>query len=376
MTMQDTLLELNAARLAGEALSLIAAIDNELKNKVNENADIKSEFYIVFEKSEDKVTDTKLEIKGKKPYKFKTKSNIKSIRVVGNLEILKKKKALSLNLKPDKQDVEQLATILQTIGTDIDIVLDIVNDNLVRVRLYKHNPKFDMDKNEKEKEEDQEDTKQKTKKKTKKEDYEFIDENFDEYMVNEENDIFNLIDQIRQEYAFDIIFYESDLLIEDINLTVDIKLTNDYKIDELIDKYRDKPDEIIIALVIYEYLKNSGAKINYDLEKVVEKETTLFINPNLFEIVYNESITYDKIKFEKFLHTLPQKIKNALDALKQAVIRGAKAVSEYIKKHHIDLIIIMLLIGQIFLLSIIAVFGFLNFIGIPGTAILYYALQQ
>jgi len=381
MTMQDTLLELNAARLAGETLSLIVAIDKEIKNKVNENANIKEEFYTVFEKSDDKVTETKLEIKGKRPYKFKTKSNIKSIRVVGNLDILKKKKALSLNLKPDKQDIEQLVTILQTIGSDIDIVLDIINDNLVRVRLYKHNPKFNINNveekndNQENEQENEKQKEQKTKKKTKKEEYEILDDDNDNNIFNETvetdtDNVFNLIDQIRQEYAFNIAFYESDILVEEINLIVDIKLDSNQKIDELLEKYADKPDEIAIALVIYEYLKNAGVKINYDLEKVVTKETTLFIDPDLFNIVYDENIAYDKLKFEKFLHTLPQKIKSALDTLKQAVVKGAKAVAEYLKKHHLDLVIIMLLIGQLLLLAFIATIGFGTLISSLGLLIL------
>lgn len=380
MTMQDTLLELNAARLAGETLSLIVAIDKEIKNKVNENANIKEEFYTVFEKSDDKATETKLEIKGKKPYKFKTKSNIKSIRVVGNLDILKKKKALSLNLKPDKQDIEQLVTILQTMGSDIDIVLDVVNDNLVRVRLYKHNPKFDTgnieekNDNQEKEQENEKQKEQKTKKKTKKEEYEILDEDIDNIISNEtiENNIFDLIDQIRQEYAFNIAFYESDILVEEINLMVDIKLDSNQKIDELLEKYKDKPDEIAIALVIYEYLKNAGIKINYDLEKVVTKETALFIDPDLFNIVYNENIAYDKLKFEKFLHTLPQKIKSALDTLKQAVVKGAKAVAEYLKKHHLDLIIVMLLIGQLLLLEYIATIGYASLISSLGLLMLAF----
>lgn len=380
MTMQDTLLELNAARLAGETLSLIVAIDKEIKNKVNENANIKEEFYTVFEKSDDKATETKLEIKGKKPYKFKTKSNIKSIRVVGNLDILKKKKALSLNLKPDKQDIEQLVTILQTMGSDIDIVLDVVNDNLVRVRLYKHNPKFDTgnieekNDNQEKEQENEKQKEQKTKKKTKKEEYEILDEDIDNIISNEtiENNIFDLIDQIRQEYAFNIAFYESDILVEEINLMVDIKLDSNQKIDELLEKYKDKPDEIAIALVIYEYLKNAGIKINYDLEKVVTKETALFIDPDLFNIVYNENIAYDKLKFEKFLHTLPQKIKSALDTLKQAVVKGAKAVAKYLKKHHLDLIIVMLLIGQLLLLEYIATIGYASLISSLGLLMLAF----
>jgi len=139
---QDILLELNAARLAGEALSLIVAIDNEIKNKVNENMNIKREYDIVFEETNNETTETKIEIKGKKPYKFKTRSKVKSIRIVGNLDILKKKNALSLNLKPDKNSVDQIVSVLQTMGTDVDIVLDVINNNLVIMRLYKHNTKF------------------------------------------------------------------------------------------------------------------------------------------------------------------------------------------------------------------------------------------
>lgn len=378
MTTQDILLELNAARLAGEALSLIVAIDNEIKNKVNENMNIKREYDIVFEETNNETTETKIEIKGKKPYKFKTRSKVKSIRIVGNLDILKKKNALSLNLKPDKNSVDQIVSVLQTMGTDVDIVLDVINNNLVRMRLYKHNPKFyTSDTEEVETSENNKETsnskKQKKKKSSKKESIDILDDEFITDLVFEDindDDVFDLIDQIRQEYAFNITFQESDVLIEEINLVVDIKLDNNEKIDSLLDKYKDKSDEVIIALTIYEYLKNLGVKINYDIENVVSKETTLFIDPELFNIVYTENTEYDKIKFEKFVQTLPQKIKNTLEGMKHAIVKGIKSVADYIRTHFLDLIIIMLLIGQLLLLTIIAGTGLLALVSLPFTLLL------
>lgn len=378
MTTQDILLELNAARLAGEALSLIVAIDNEIKNKVNENMNIKREYDIVFEETNNETTETKIEIKGKKPYKFKTRSKVKSIRIVGNLDILKKKNALSLNLKPDKNSVDQIVSVLQTMGTDVDIVLDVINNNLVRMRLYKHNPKFyTSDTEEVETSENNEETsnnkKQKKKKSSKKESIDILDDEFITDLVFEDindDDVFDLIDQIRQEYAFNITFQESDVLIEEINLVVDIKLDNNEKIDSLLDKYKDKSDEVVIALTIYEYLKSLGVKINYDIENVVSKETTLFIDPELFNIVYTENTEYDKIKFEKFVQTLPQKIKNTLEGMKHAIVKGIKSVADYIRTHFLDLIIIMLLIGQLMLLTIIAGTGLLALVSLPFTLLL------
>lgn len=378
MTTQDILLELNAARLAGEALSLIVAIDNEIKNKVNENMNIKREYDIVFEETNNETTETKIEIKGKKPYKFKTRSKVKSIRIVGNLDVLKKKNALSLNLKPDKNSVDQIVSVLQTMGTDVDIVLDVINNNLVRMRLYKHNPKFyTSDTEEVETSENNKETsnskKQKKKKSSKKESIDILDDEFITDLVFEDindDDVFDLIDQIRQEYAFNITFQESDVLIEEINLVVDIKLDNNEKIDSLLDKYKDKSDEVIIALTIYEYLKNLGVKINYDIENVVSKETTLFIDPELFNIVYTENTEYDKIKFEKFVQTLPQKIKNTLEGMKHAIVKGIKSVADYIRTHFLDLIIIMLLIGQLMLLTIIAGTGLLALVSLPFTLLL------
>ncbi|MEN3045332.1 MAG: hypothetical protein ABDH37_09020, partial [Candidatus Hydrothermales bacterium] len=126
------LIEINAYRLLGNFLGEYLRAEYIITESAKKNKEVKVKVGNI---SKEKIMA---------PVKFR------SIRFTGNLAILKEKTASKLVLKVDKEKLEEIINYIEEFEDDIDLVFDIKNEKLVRIRIYKHIEKQEEENKDKE----------------------------------------------------------------------------------------------------------------------------------------------------------------------------------------------------------------------------------
>lgn len=293
--------QLNSAKIVGEIIALTDIINTAIKN----NNKIENETI-----EDNKQTTTEVYIKNKKAYKFKNTTNIKKIRLTGNLSILKSYKGIALDLDKNNQNqLKELADVLSNfIDKEIDMVIDINNDKAFRIRIYEHNEKFDKNNNDNKINNNVE---------------EAFNSLFDFNDLEIDNTIFNIIDEIKtkqENYIFEIL---NDIVkFEDENIDAAVTTTSDNNKSELILHFKFNNDildkiekfklnnnteapEILILAGILAYVPNVLKEVNAEeINKLFNTKTQASLNAVEAYYLLNDNFNMLNLKTESFKEKL------------------------------------------------------------------------
>lgn len=316
--------EINGLRIAAEIISIISGSNLKLEAR-------KKKEDVVDEQPQETIEpkETTIQVTNRK-VKFKNRTPIRHVRVVGNLEVLESKKAFALNIAPkNKDDIENLKFIVDEFGDNIDIVIDILNDKLIRVRLYKHNPDFDKLVVNKQ------NTKQKEAKDNKEETKE---------------ELFSILEEIMFENETQLVLSESDIDIKELAHEFELKLVEDPKIKAELDKFKDTDQDILILIGLLSYLNLIGQKMNATtLKEIIDNGKLTDINVESLILNLNGDIRTENVK-DNLIHIinlLGAKFKQLIiNAIKIAKL-GKEKIKEFIKRFYAEILLLFVFIGLV-----------------------------